>query len=326
MRGCLAIRGMKRAAGMLAVVAAAMLSVGCATTQSPAAPQDIRIAGSRVFPESITSDAAGNIYTGSTGGTIYRAMPGAKEAVAWIVPSAANGLKSLFGVFVDDARGLLWACSNPNLFKQPREEGVSSLKAFDLATGALKASYDFPAGPAACNDIAIARDGTTYATETAGGRIFRLAPGASALTLFASGKDLVGVDGIAIADDGTIYINNVRQNLLQRVDRKADGSYAGLTTLQASLALGGPDGLRAIGGNRFLQAENMAGRVALVTIDGDRATIVPIRTGLNSAAVTRVGDTAYAPDGKIQYLIDPKLKGQDPDPFLIHAFPIPEQP
>src|SRR6188768_3196710 len=78
-----------------------------------AAQADIRINGSRVHPESITSDAAGNIYTGSTGGTIYRATPGAATAEPWIAPSAANGLTSTFGVLADDRRKTLWVCNNP---------------------------------------------------------------------------------------------------------------------------------------------------------------------------------------------------------------------
>ena len=33
-------------------------------------------------------------------------------------------------------------------------------------------------------------------------------------------------------------------------------------------------------------------------------------------------DTAYAIEGKIGYLVDPKLKGQDPGPFRIIAIPL----
>ena len=152
-----------------AIAASAAVLAGCATV-APVEPADIRIAGERVFPESIASDAAGNLYIGSNGGTIYRTRTGARQAEPWIVPSAANGLRSLFGVFADEGRKVLWACSIPNLFAQPRQTGTSVLKAFDLATGELKASHEFPADkPSACNDIAVARDGTVYATETLSG-------------------------------------------------------------------------------------------------------------------------------------------------------------
>ena len=307
-----------------AIAASAAVLAGCATV-APVEPADIRIAGERVFPESIASDAAGNLYIGSNGGTIYRARTGARQAEPWIVPSAANGLRSLFGVFADEGRKVLWACSIPNLFAQPRQTGTSVLKAFDLATGELKASHEFPADkPSACNDIAVARDGTVYATETLSGRIFALAPGANTLTLFAEGQDLVGVDGIAIAGDGTIYINNVRQHLFQRVNRKADGSYAGLTTLTLTDKLNGQDGLRAMGGTRFLQAEGPGGRVAMIEVNGDSARVTPVKTGLESSPGTaQVGNVGYAIEGKANYLFDPNLRDKDPGPFMIRAFPLP---
>ena len=221
-------------------------------------------------------------------------------------------------------RGLLWACNNPPFGGPPQPGAKSSLKAFDLKTGTLEASHDLPGdGPFACNDIAIARDGTTFATETAGGRIFALAPGGSGLALFARDPALVGIDGIALAEDGTMYINNVRQHTVQRVERNG-GAYAGLTTLTLSQPVNGPDGLRHVAGNRFLQAEGPGNRVTYVDIEGDSATITPIKTGLDSSpGVTRVGSTGYATEGKIGYLFDPALRDKDPGAFIIRAFPLP---
>jgi sugar lactone lactonase YvrE len=301
-------------------VLAAALAAGAAAKAPPA---NVTIEGSRVYPESLTSDAAGNLYNGSNAGTIYRAVKGSTMARPWIVPNPENGLRSLFGVFADDKRGWLWACDNPNIFK--RETGKSVLRAFDLRTGQPRAGYDFPTDvPAACNDIAVAKDGTLWVTETLAGRIFVVRPGERTLTLFAASPDLVGVDGIAIAGDGAIYINNVRKQLFQRVERKADGSFDNLTTLTTSLPLNGPDGLRALGGNRFIQGEGPGGRVALVQVMGNTATITPIASGLDGpVGVTVTGRTAYAIEGKIGYMMDPKLKDQSPDPFVIHAIPLP---
>lgn len=314
-----------RAVSFRIAVLGAVAAMSACASAPPEEPQDIRIAGERVFPESITSDAAGNIYVGSLGGIIYRAAAGSAVAEPWVTPDEQNGLLSLFGVLADDRHGVLWTCSNPNSFGPPDPSAGSSVVAFDLASGAHEASYPFPAGPAACNDMAVAADGTLYVTDTAQGRIFSLDEGADSLELFAQGENLVGVDGIAFAADGTMYINNVRANLVQRVDRDEGGAYVGLTDLTLSQPVGGPDGLRPVGGSRFLQAEGGGGRVALIEVSGDSATVTPVRTDLESSpGVTRVGSVGYATEGKINYLIDPALQGQDPGEFHIRAFALPE--
>jgi len=49
-----------------------------------------------------------------------------------------------------------------------------------------------------------------------------------------------------------------------------------------------------------------------------------LREGLQSPpAVTLVGNTVYALEGKIGYLIRPELKGKDPGAFKAYAVPLP---
>ena len=72
-------------------------------------------------------------------------------------------------------------------------------------------------------------------------------------------------------------------------------------------------------------AEGNGARIDEATINGDQATLRVLREGLNSpTAVTLIGNTVYCNEGKIGYLIDPKLKGQDPGPFVLHAVPLAE--
>ncbi len=307
-----------------AAAIALVLLTGCETVPLTQTPADIVINGARVHPESITADAAGNIYVGSVGGTIYRALAGSTTAEPWIAPTAQNGLTSLFGVLADDRHGLLWVCNNPPFGGPPTPGAKSSLRAFDMASGRLSAVYELPGeGPFACNDIAFGPQGETFVTETAGGRIFVLEPNANELTLFAAGPELVGIDGIAFAADGKMYINNVRQHTVQRVERNGK-AFAGLTTLTLSQPVNGPDALRPVSGNRFLQAEGPGNRVTYVDIEGDRAVITPVRTGLDSSpGVTHAGGIGYATEGKIGYLFDPNLRDKDPGAFIIRAFRLP---
>jgi sugar lactone lactonase YvrE len=297
----------------------------CTSACAQRVPGDVRIDDTAVFPESITSTADGTLYVGSVKGNVYRAAPDSSIASAWIRHSPENGILTILGVLADTASNTLWLCSAPNFFGPERSEGVTSLMAFDLGSGEQKSWYEFPAPGGVCNDITIAADGTAFASDTGNGRIFTLAPGASDLTLFGSDPSLVGIDGLAFSGDGVLIVNNVRSNQLIRVDRNADGRMGKLTTLVLSTELGGPDGLRLISGNRFIQAEGTVGRVHLADIEGDKATITVLDDSLvSSPGVTVVGNTAYALESNIQYLLDPKLKGQEPEAFMVKAIALPE--
>jgi sugar lactone lactonase YvrE len=174
-----------------------------------------------------------------------------------------------------------------------------------------------------CNDAAVASDGTVYAADTRNGRLMRLPKGGKELQVAGADPQLAGIDGLAFAGDGTLYVNSVTLNTMLRVELLEDGSMGRLTQLALSQPVSGPDGLRPISGNRFLQAEGTSGRITEVTIEGDTARIRTLRDGLNSSpGVTLAGNTAYAIEGKIGYLFDPKLKGQDPGPFKILAIPL----
>ena len=310
--------------GWRMIVAAAMAATSLASVSSAAdaAPRsDIRIDAAHVFPESLSSTADGTVYVGSIWGVIYRARPGSNTAEQWVQP---EGVLSILGVLADPAHGTLWICSTPNNFRNPPAAGTSALMALDLKTGKPKGLYPFPAPASACNDITIAKDGAAFASDTPNGRIFTLKRGAKDLELFAQDDRLKGIDGIVFSGDGVLYANIVTKGQMVRIDRDKDGKFSGVTQLQLSQPVAGPDGLRLISGHRFLQAEGNSGKITEVTIEGDKATIKVLKDGLVSPpGVTAVGKTAYAIEGKIGYLIDPKLKGQEPGQFLVHAIPIP---
>jgi streptogramin lyase len=123
---------------------------------------EITLPGTRVFPESITSTADGTLIVGSLGhGNVSRIAPGKTMAEEWIKPGT-SGLNQVLGVYADEKGKTLWVCSN-NLEKKGE---ATSVKAFDLKSGALKASYPLPGEDALCNDIAVAADGTAYVADT----------------------------------------------------------------------------------------------------------------------------------------------------------------
>lgn len=307
--------------GLFAVALACVAATGGRALAAPAT--DVLIDDRDVFPESITSTRAGDLIVGSVKGNLYRAAKGADKATVWVRPDAVNGLQSVFGVLADDRHGLLWVCSVPNPFQPPVAGAVAELVALDLATGALRARYAFPPPRSVCNDMTVAKDGSVYAADTQNGRILKLAGGKGRLEPWGEADVLKGIDGIAFAADGTLYANNVQKNTLLHVGIAKGGGMGDVTVLKLDEKLGGPDGMRLEDGHRFLLAEGTTGRISEVTLTKEAATMRTLRSGLNSSpGVTRVGDTAYAIEGKIGYLVDPKLKGQDPNPFKIIAIPL----
>ncbi len=312
---------MKAFAALLPALALAAIPAVAA----PARPlPDIVMDGSNLYPESMSSSPDGTVYIGSMKGIVFRAKPGADKATAWIKPTARNGILTLLGVLVDAPTHTLWLCSSPGALRTPPVTGTASLMAFDLKSARQRGNYPFPAPASVCNDISVAPNGDVYASDTPNGRILRLAKGAKSLTVFAEDARLKGIDGLVFGGNGVLYLNNVSRNQLLIIDIHADGTAGPITQMLVSQPVAGPDGFRFIGGNRFLLAEGNAGRIDLVTISGIRADIQVLREGLQSPpAVTLVGNTVYALEGKILYLINPALKGKDPGPFKAYAVPLP---
>jgi hypothetical protein len=302
-------------------MSALALTMAATVSAASAAPRgDVRIDDVHVYPESMSSTQDGTLYIGSIKGVVFRAKPGQSMAEPWAQP---KDVLSILGVLADPSNNTLWICSTPNNFRNPPVRGVSALMALDLKTGKTRGAYPFPAPASACNDITVDKRGTAYASDTPNGRIFMLKRGAKDLELFAEDAQLKGIDGLAFSGDGTLYANIVTKGQMVRIEQGADGKYAGVTQLKLSQPAAGPDGLRLISGKRFLQAEGNSGRITEVTIDGDQASIRVLKDGLVSPpGVTAVGRTAYAIEGKITYLIDPKLKGKEPGPFVVHAIPL----
>jgi streptogramin lyase len=275
---------------LLAVVACASLSP-LVRAQSRT---EITINDTGVQAENLTSSQDGSVYFGSTAkGTIYRAAPGAAQAEPWIQASTA-GLTNVLGVLADDKTNTLWVCQNNTGGRGGAPAvGQTALRSFDLKSGAAKGTYPFPSNGGVCNDMAIAADGTVYATESFANRVHRLRPGATALDLWITDQRFSGIDGIAILADGAVYVNTFFGGELFRIPVNADGSAGTIVKIETSMPLTRPDGLRTVGPRTLIQAEGQ-GRFTELTIDGNRANVRVVKDGLSgSTGVTLVGDTAF---------------------------------
>jgi streptogramin lyase len=292
-----------------------------------AAPTDIVINDSAVFPESIDSVADGTIYIGgSNSGVIYRVAPGQARAEPWISKSQGD-FHFVLGVLAQPATNTLWVCDNVLADK------VGTLKSFALDSGKRGKDYPFPEG-GVCNDISL-KDGAAYITDTLKGRILRLSPGASGLTVWYSQPDDPSLDGLVWARDGNLYTNTYFTNHLIRIGVNKDGSAGKGTVLTTSLPLFQPDAMRLTADGRLLLVEGQGrpgaglkdGRLDEVTVRGDAATIAVLKSGFElPVGVTAVGNTAWVLESKFDYQRNEDLKGKDPGSFHAYVVPLPRKP
>jgi sugar lactone lactonase YvrE len=287
------------------------------------APTDIVISDQQVFPESLGSTPDGTLYIGgSSTGRIYIAKPGQAQAETWISKEAGD-FHVVLGVLADKKSNVLWVCDNVR--------GQSAaLKTFELSSGKKLDSYPFPGG-GLCNDIAL-KQGSAYVSDTGTGRILKLAPGASALSVWYSNPDDPTFDGLVWAKDGKLYTNTYRSNHLIRIDVNSDGSAGKATVLVTDLPLFQPDGMRLSNDGRILMIEGQGrpdaglkeGRLDEVTVHGDSATITVLKSGFElPVAVTAVGKTAWVLESKFDFQRNDDLKGKDPGSFHAYAVTIP---
>lgn len=315
-------------AGRVVALALAAAPVGSAH----AAQELVAVPGERAFPESVTSTGDGTLYVGSiVEGGILRAPPGAATAEPWIAP-AAHGTRSIFGVLADESTGTLWACSNDVSaigIPSPGDALGSTLKGFDLATGALKSSAALPGEQPFCNDIAVGPDGRVYVSDILASRVLRLTPDGSGFEVWTADERLApepdgpGVDGLVFGSDGALYLTTFGKGELFRVAVGPDGAAGAVTPLVPSRALTMPDTLRLLDDGRLLLVEG-GGSLDLVTVVGDKAQIETLADGfITPVSVTQVGDTAWVAEGQLGHLFDPALKDKQPKlPFRIVAVPL----
>jgi sugar lactone lactonase YvrE len=302
------------------------MALALIAASSYAAPSitEITLPGTRIFPESITSTSDGTLIIGSLGhGNVSRIAPGTAMVEEWIKPGT-GGLNQILGVYADEKGKTLWVCSN-NLANKGE---ATAAMAFDLKTGTPKGTYVLPGDGTLCNDIAVAGDGTAYFTDTRQGSVLMLKPGAKTLEIAAKDPLLAGADGLAFGEKTILYVNSVTAGKLLRLDLGSDGKSKSVVELKLPRPIDRPDGMRAIGKNRLLLAEN-SGKMSIVTFEGDglhNAVLTTIKEGLEmTPAVTATRGMAWIVEGKLPYMNDPAYKDKDPGMFKMFAVPLPKK-
>jgi hypothetical protein len=211
-------------------------------------------------PESITIAPNGDLILGSAASPkIYRAKKGSDKAEVFVDVSGDGG-GSFLGVLSDASTSTLWACQIYT--SPPGNPPRSALRGFDLKTGAAKFRWELPGEKNLCNDFVMGPDKALYISDTLGAKIWRLKSGAATPEMFSDDRSLYGNAGKPV----DIWMDK---------------------------PVKGPDGMRAAKGKLFL-TENGAGKIDMVTVNGDSANITVLQEGLATpTAIEPAADTLW---------------------------------
>jgi len=230
------------------------------------------------FPEGVTASPGGRLYVGSIAdGSIYTVAPGATTAEQFLAPNTLSK-PSVLGMAVNGDGTILWVC---NTVTSPAAGALPSAAIVGIGAGdrQVKATHELPPSSVGsfCNDIVISDNGTLWATESFGGRLFRI-PAAdlltnSAATAWLQASELsgpngpevgrFGANGLTLMSGKLFVVNSSRSSLLSIDPTLAEPTSADLhpVTLSESGVTGGvvlanPDGITKVSNTELLVVES----------------------------------------------------------------------
>lgn len=229
-----------------------------------------------------------------------------KGVAADFVPRGTNGLFSVFGLAVDKPRGLLWAASTAGVLTPdlaPGELGAAGVFAFDLATGVPRAKAVLPAGlKAMLGDLAVAADGTVYASDAANAAIWRLKPGARELERVFDDQRFVSPQGLMVSADQRFLLVADYAMGLYAIDLERGGMAA--LSAPSAVTMLGIDGLSRAEDGTIVATQNGIApeRVLAFSVDADFTLVQNVRV-LAANAPLHDGITLAAAAGPFVYYI-----------------------
>jgi len=272
------------------LAACVVILTGLAQAASAA---EILIADAKSQPESLTVAPGGILFVGSASTPfVYKVRPGSTTAEKFVDASGEGAGTFFFGMLADAANNTLWTCQLTPVPGTTPVKRRTALRGFDLSTGAQKLRWNLPGDSSTCNDFSVGPDKALYISDTTNSKIYKLPAGASTAELFLEDRALYGIDGITFLD-GTLYVNNVFSNNLYRIPVDAAGKAGQPVDIWMDQPIKGPDGMRAANG-KLLVAENGSGKISVITVHGDKASVTVIKEGLKTpTAVEPAGDTIW---------------------------------
>lgn len=235
-----------------------------------------RMRDSTTFPEGIDFDArTGSYYIGSVRhrNIIELRADGTEH---YVLATGQSNVAAILGVRVDAVHRVLWATTSPipQTAGYTAADSVAALLRIRMSDGVIEARYNLPASPNGhtLGDLAIGSEGDVFMTDSNEPFLYRLKPGASALTRTTSPL-FRNLQGVAPANGGTsVYVADYLHGLL-RVDLSS-GSVLRLVDAPNSTSLG-CDGIIVYNGS-IIAVQNgvMPARVMRFVLSADGNAII----------------------------------------------------
>jgi len=242
-----------------------------------------------------------HLFVGTNHGEILRVDE--RGSVSNLV-SRGSGLLEVLGLKVDAERRLIWAATAtfPDLFSaEPKPgAGVSGVYAFRLDNGKLAHRYSLDERPVlhGFNDLALARNGDVYVTDSAQAAVYKVHAGK--LELFVRDEHLTFANGIALApDQKRLYVAHVEGiSLIDLPTRKAER-----LSVPANVSVNSIDGLAYDRGDLIgVQSSQYLARVVRIFL-GDGGRSVKGVSTMNSRCPAEYNQTTAAVGGDQLYVV-----------------------
>jgi sugar lactone lactonase YvrE len=242
-------------------------------------------------------------------------------------PVAAGGdLGGLFGAIWDARRKRVWAASSPTELGDKRGS-FSGVVAIDPRNGAVTRIPAPPGAPAQLGDVALAPDGSVYASDGRTGAVYRCLPGCTALEPWVRPGTLFSAQGMAVSEDSKwLYVADYRYGLAA-VERSSGRVFRVASRLPAMLD--GIDGMVRRGRDLIVVQNGIRPqRIVRLTLSADGLAVmkVSLLERLNPdwgepTLATLAGDRLlYVADGQWERFDDPaKPQPARPTPIRMIA-------
>lgn len=279
-------------------------------------------------PEGITHDPKSRRwFVGSLAGEIWQVD---EQAQAKPFIAAGRGLREVLGLKVDVERRLLWAVSGvfPDTLptgQAPKADlGVTSLQAFHLDTAERVRNCELDERPTlhGFNDLALARNGDVYATDTTANSVYRLRPSGCEFEVLIRDAAMSSPNGIVLAhEDARLYVAHIEG--ISSIDTR--------TGARRQLVVGPRDAVNSIDGLALadgdllgIQGSPYLARVARIRLSSDGLAVREVsalsaRTGegLNQTTGVVAGKYFYAIAGLPNALAPNAAAGPEKFPQIL---------